>query len=156
MVRGRHWRAGCLLVLAGLLGAGCSSTYMRNRGHDAMQCIDWGYVTTKKPNFAVFNDYFNAVPIGYSDFEGTFHGIGNGHCGSMPIRIQYWGLLAWGGVALQLGEFDINNPFQVSPEEMAALRAANQPLPTTTPWYHTGFLRMALYDQVPPRRTGFM
>jgi hypothetical protein len=121
-----------------------------------MQCIDWGYVTTKKPHFAVFNDYFNAVPTGYSNLEGTFHGIGNSRFGSMPIRIDYWGALVSGGTSFQLGEFDITSPFQVSPEEIAALRAANQPLPTTTPWYHTGFLRMALYDGVPPRRTGFM
>jgi hypothetical protein len=36
-----------MLFCAGLLGAGCSSTYMKNRGRDAMQCIDWGIVTTK-------------------------------------------------------------------------------------------------------------
>ncbi len=156
MVRGRCAWMGCLIAFAGLLGAGCSTTYMKNRGRDAMRCIDWGVVTTRTPHFALFNDYFNVVPIGYSNLEGTFHGVGNSHFGAMPIRIQYWGVLAWGGMSCQVDEFDLNNPYQVSPDQVAALRAANQPLPTTTPWYHTGFLRMALCDDVPPRATGFM
>ncbi len=148
--------AKVLLVLTGLLGLGCSNTYWQNRGRDAMAMVDVGIVTTTQPHFALFNDYFNLIPLGYSNLDGTFHGIGNGRHGAMPIRIRYWGVIAWGSRDFQLGEFDLNDPVQVSPEWIAALRAANQPLPTATPRYNTGFLRMALQDNVPPRRTGTM
>ena len=155
----RLWRWGArnslAVGLAAVCAVGCGTTYMRNRGRDAMQMIDWGVVTSSKPCFGLTNDYFNVLPLGYTNVQGTFHGLGNCKCGSMPFQYHLWGALFWGSLKFQLDEFDPNSPFQFSPEKIAAL-AAGTPLPTEARRYNLGFVRISAQDNAPPPRTGFM
>jgi len=144
--------AAPLAAAAALLLAGCGTTYMRNRARDAKDMVDFGFTTSKKPCFAFYlpGDYFNLTPLGYSNIEGTFHGVGGRQVGSMPFRDSSWGVLLWGSTKCQVGDFNPNDPRYVSPAKLAELKAAGQPLPTEPPRYNVGVVRMLAQDHVGP------
>ena len=147
MVR-RAW-----LLLLVLQVAGCG--YLADRGRDARDMMDFGFTTSRKFCFAIYQDYFNLVPHGYSRIDGWFHGVGARQIGTVRLRDKTWGLLAWGSEKKQLGDFDPAEPRQISPGRVEKLKAEGKPLPTEVPRYHTGFLRMPLKDNAPPKTTFF-
>lgn len=150
----RTWgRLVLLAALAAALGAsGCSRSFLEKRGRDARDMVDFGFTTSKKPCFAFYlpGDYFNLTPFGYSNIEGTFHGVGARQVGAMPIRDQCWGVLLWGSAKHQLGPFNPDEPRHIDPKKVAELKAAGKPLPTEAARYNDGVVRMLVQDNVPP------
>jgi len=142
----RWWGAAAALVLC----AGCGP-YLHKRLNDAKDMVDFGYTTSKKPYFALYQDYFNLMPHGYSRLEGTFHGVGAYQVGSVPLHDRSWGLLLWGSLRNRVGAFDPTNAHHVSPRTIDALKAAGKPLPTEVSRYNIGTVRMLARDNIPPR-----
>lgn len=136
-----------------LSAAGCG--YLADRGRDAKDMVDFGFTTSKKFGFALYQDYFNLVPHGYSNIDGWFHGVGARQAGSMRLRDKTWGLVAWGSRKKQFREFDPAERRQISPHRLERLKAEGKPLPTEAPRYHTGFVRLPLKDNAPPKTTFF-
>ena len=132
---------------------GCG--YLADRGRDAMDMVDFGFTTSKKFCFGIYQDYFNLIPHGYSRIEGQFHGLGARRFGSVPIHDRTWGLFLWGSREKRLGKFDPRERRQFSQRKRKELEAAGKPLPTEVPRYHTGALAMACKDKVPPKATFF-
>ncbi len=141
------------LVLGGVVAvvgcAGCGGAYGRNRARDAREMVDFGFTTSRKPCLAIElpSDYFNFTPLGYSNLEGTFHGVGRRQVGAVPIKTKAWGLLLWGSRKFQLGTFDPNDPRDFSQEKLAELKAAGKPLPTESPRFNNGVVRMLVQDK---------
>jgi hypothetical protein len=151
----RSWRGvvGCLIAV--LCCTGCS-TYWRNRSRDAADMFDFGITVSKKPYFAFLPaDYFNLTPLGYTRIVGSYHGLWKSKWGTWAIDDDAWGVLAWGSQKLQVGDFSADAPRQFWPEDIAALKAASKPLPTSAPVYNLGFLRVPLHHNPPPFPNGF-
>jgi len=142
-----------LLLWSAFLVAGCG--YLADRGRDAKDMVDFGFTTSRKFCFAIHQDYFNLVPHGYSNIDGWFHGVGARQVGTVRLRDNTWGLLAWGSEKKQMGDFDPAEPRQISPRRLEKLKAEGKPLPTEVPRYNTGPLRMLLEDNAPPKTTFF-
>ncbi len=143
-----------VLALGGVIAAvGCTGcgTYWRNRSRDAADIIDVGVTITKRPYIAFYpGDYFNLTPMGYTRLKGTWHGLYQGKWGSRAIDDKSWGIVAYGSQRLTVGEFNPEDPNQFWPDELAALKAANKPLPTKAKRYNVGFLRLACHRGRPP------
>lgn len=141
----------CLGLVALIVCSGCCGTYLRNRGRDAADIMDVGITVSKRPYLGVYpGDYFNLTPMGYVHMKGTLHGLWCGRWTSVPIEDRAWGVVAWGRQRLVIGEFNPEDPRQFWPEEIAALKAANKPLPTKPKAYNVGFLRIACHGNRPP------
>lgn len=150
MRSGRRW-AGLAGLVAMAACAGCCSTYMKNRGRDAADIMDVGITLTKQPHLAFYpGDYFNLTPMGFTCLKGSYHGLWEGKWCSKPMEDRAWGIVAWGSQNLTVGDFNPQDPRQFWPEEIAALKAANKPLPTEPAWYNVGFLRLACHGKRPP------
>ena len=140
-----------VVVGLGLVGlSGC--TYLGHRGRDAADMFEVGLTFSKKPQFALLPvDYFNLIGLGYSQVEGTYAGIGNRRVGAMPIHDDgSYGLLFWGKDALKIGDFNPRDPHEVWVDDMEALAAAGQPLPTARPDYNKGLIRLPVEGEAPP------
>ena len=146
-MRAKNWGfvVGCVAAVA--CGVGCG-TYGRNLAKDAREMMDIGYTTSKKACFAfeLPGDYFNLTPLGFSNLEGTFHGVGRRQVGAVPIKNKAWGLLFWGSRKFQLGTFTPEDPRDFSPEKLAELKAAGKPMPTESPRFNNGIVRMLVQD----------
>lgn len=137
--------------LAALLSCAGCGTYLRNRGRDAADIVDAGITITKRPYLAIYpGDYFNLTPMGFTCLKGTYHGLWKGRWSSQQIDDRAWGVVAWGSQRLTIGELNPEDDRQFWPDEIAALKAANKPLPTEARWYNVGFLRMACHRGRPP------
>jgi len=88
--------APILILVGALFCSGCSSPYMRNRGFDAMDMFDGGITTSEKPRFALYLGFFNFVTVGYSNFDGTLHGICGREFGKFPALHHCGGAFLWG------------------------------------------------------------
>lgn len=84
------------VLFGAFLGSGCSTPYMRNRGFDAMDMFDGGITTSDKFEFALYLGFFNFLTVGYSDFDGTLHGICGRKFGDFQAHHHGTGLLVWG------------------------------------------------------------
>ncbi len=124
-----------LVVLGALLGGGCSTPFMRNRGYDLMDMFDGGFTTTEKPQLSVYLGFFNFITIGYADFDGTLHGICGREVGKFHAKHQGTGLLLWGHEALS---------YEGPPEATTLTEAAS---------YAVGPLGLALGPTPPFRQT---
>jgi len=141
------WRG---VVLAGVFVAITCGGCGPHQRKEAKEMVDFGFTTSKKFGFAFTlpGDYFNMTPIGYSNVDGTFHGIGRRRVGAVAIHDHSWGILLAGSRKFQLGEFDPNEIRDLSPRELAALKAEGKPLPTETRRYTTGAVGMACFDNI--------
>ncbi|MBM4036990.1 MAG: hypothetical protein FJ290_00625 [Planctomycetes bacterium] len=142
------------LVLGGIVAAlGCTGcgTYLRNRGNDALDMWDVGISVSSRPCLAFLPaDYMNVTPIGFSRIEGKYHGIYKRQFGTWKLSDNVWGVVTCGSQTLTIGEFDPNDPNQFPAQEIAALKAANKPLPTAPRRYNTGLVRVACRGGEPP------
>ena len=113
-------------ILAAVLAAlpGCTTWeggvqgFLNNRLKDAMEMGDLGVTVTRTPQFSAHATLFSFGAIGYGRVDGTFHGLGGGDIGAMPVHYHHWGLLligreetGWGdGLVWHCGGFDVNDP----------------------------------------------
>jgi hypothetical protein len=89
-------RLGMLVTLVCLVClTGCASTYMQNRGNDVAQVMNLGVTTSATPQFAMCLSAFGLVTVGYSDFDGTMHGLVDQHITSSRARNRVVGLGLW-------------------------------------------------------------
>jgi len=140
------WTAALVCVL---MTTGC--TYMHHRGYDALRMFDAGITVTSHPCFAFYpGDYFNSTPIGYSGVHGTYYGFAHGQFGKLRFDDESWGALLWGSEELQIGDLNVNDPQEFAPEELKDLKEAGKPIPTTSPCYNVGAVRMLSEDNAPP------
>ena len=112
-----RWHIWVLIISVGLtavLSQGCGSAYMRNRINDALDIVDIGITVTprQEPDFAIFLDFFNFLPLGYADVNGKILGLGNRQAGWNDYEMQAWGVLAWGEKKLGTGKFNPLDPHQ--------------------------------------------
>lgn len=142
MLRGPQVRVALLIVLmAGVLSSsGCA--YLSNRGHDAREVMDIGLTVSKRPYFALSQDYFNLIPHGYSRVKGKYIGLGHGQFGTLEFDDSFWGVVLWGSSKTLIGEFDPQDPYLVRP--------GTEPVPTEPPRYNTGFVGMPAQGNAPP------
>ena len=129
--------------LALLLNSGCASTYMRDRGNDALDIMDIGVVINKdsKPQLGLYIDFFSLTPLGYANVEGTAYGIGQRELGKMDFANQNWGTLLWGSERKVLGQFNPHDPHQARPDQRQLTEPAR---------YDTGIISIAKGDDPPP------
>jgi hypothetical protein len=124
-----------MVMVAGLFSmlvvSGCA--YMRDRGHDAMDIIDIGVTVNDKPmpRFALYFDFFNILPLGFSNVDGKVLGMGNRQAGFMDFEHQNWGVLAVGKEQKGSGVFNPNDPHQARPDQKDL---------TERPRYDVGFV----------------
>jgi len=130
------------LIAAVMLLQSC--TYLKNRGNDALDIVDIGITVTPsvKPDFALYFDFFNMTPIGYSTVDGKLLGIGYRQAGALDYQAHNWGVLAYGSEKQGAGVFNPNDPRQA--------RAGAEP---AKPWpaYDAGFVRVFAEDNPPPK-----
>jgi len=144
------------LICAGLLLLCSGCAYMRDRGADAADILDFGITTSAKPGFAVHLDFFNSLPVGYSNVEGKHIGWANRQAGILDFSDDSsWGAVLWGSQNLDIGELDPDNPHLMDPVRVRELRAAGNPLPVRTPRYNVGVVRMKQQKNAPPWPTFF-
>jgi len=106
---------GALLALA--LTNGCA--YMHKRGNDAMDILDIGITVNDQlaPRFALYVDFFNVLPIGYSNVDGKTLGMGNRQAGFLDFVHKNWGVLTVGEEQKGTGVFNPNDPHQARPDQ---------------------------------------
>jgi len=128
-------------MLALLSLGGC--TYMRARGGDALDMVDLGVsVTTKAcPDLALYIDFFDVMPIGYSTVNGRLLGIGNRQAGWLEYESKDWGVLAFGKEKHGAGWFNIADPYQARPDQKDL---------TERPVFDVGFVGAFTGDNPPP------
>ncbi|MBU0547375.1 MAG: hypothetical protein KKH57_01260 [Candidatus Omnitrophica bacterium] len=88
--------------------SGC--TYLKNRGNDAMDMFDVGITLTSKPNFALYLDIAQVLPIGFSHVDGKLIGIGRSTFGVHDFRQKGYGYLIGGSMQRGVDNYDPNNP----------------------------------------------
>ena len=79
--------------------SGCATPYMQNRGNDLKDILDIGLTVSKQPQFSLYLDFFNIVPLGYSHVDTdkvTKIGITHRDIGVVPYANKSWGALLWG------------------------------------------------------------
>ena len=88
---------------------------MRNRLNDALDIVDIGITVTPRaePDFALFLDFYNFLPLGYADVNGKLLGLGNRNPGWNDFEMQAWGVLAWGQRKYGTGKFNPADLHQV-------------------------------------------
>ena len=95
-LRPAHLRFPSVLVLAAVIAATQGCTYLRNRAHDAAQMFDLGFTFTKTPQFGLYANCPIVTPVGYSNIDGYFVGVGGGKVGVMEHKQKNAGVLLWG------------------------------------------------------------
>ncbi len=80
---------------------GCS--YLANRGRDALEMFDLGFTFSKKPQLGLYMNCPMVVPIGYSNVDADFVGVGGGRVGVMKHREKSVGLLVRGSEEVSWG-----------------------------------------------------
>lgn len=136
------------MTLTVLLGAmlvtqGCS--YMADRGRDAMDIMDIGITVTPeiKPDFALYVDFFNMTPIGYSNVDGKVIGIAYRQAGWwMDYQTHNWGVLSHGSEKQGAGVFNPNNPHYARQDETYG---------EEWPRHDAGFVQVFTGDNPPPK-----
>jgi hypothetical protein len=73
---------------------GCA--YVQNRARDARQMLDIGITWSKKPQFGLYGNCPLVTPVGYSNVDGYYAGLGGGKLGVMKHTQKNTGLLVWG------------------------------------------------------------
>ena len=112
----RKWLFWLLIMAIGftaVLIQGCGSAYMRNRLNDALDIVDIGITVTPRaePDFALFLDFYNFLPLGYADVNGKILGLGNRNPGWNDFEMQAWGVLAWGTEKIWYGKVQSRRPY---------------------------------------------
>ncbi|MFH0944447.1 MAG: hypothetical protein V2A76_04545 [Planctomycetota bacterium] len=137
--------AGLFLFLSVLLlCSGCS--YMEKRGNDALDMVDLGITVNDQlaPEFGFYFDFFDIIPLGYSNFTGKTLGIGNRQIGYLDAAHNSWGVIGWGSELKGYGRFNPKDPRQARPDQ------ANL---TERPYFHAGIPRLIIEeDGCPPIR----
>jgi hypothetical protein len=131
-----------LLIAASFLLQSCA--YLQHRGDDAKDILDIGITVTPsvKPDFALYFDFFNMLPLGYSNVDGKLLGIGYRQGGALDYQSHNWGVWAYGSEKQGAGVFNPNDP-----------RHARQGVEPAEPWpaYDAGFVRVFAEDNPPPK-----
>lgn len=142
----RRIQARVILVLAtataAFLGSGCA--YLHDRGNDAKHMFDIGVTlnTSAKPNFALYADFFNLTPLGYSKVDGILLGVGNGQIGALEHVSENWGVLAVGSERIGSGDFNPLDPRQARPDQADL---------DDWPRFDVGFVGAFKGDEPPPK-----
>lgn len=133
--------AAILLITSMVILNGCA--YLKARGNDALDMVDIGITVTDKaePDFALYLDFFNITPLGYSNVDGKVFGIGNRQIGLLDYTSHHWGLLIAGEDRELSGEFNSRDPHLTRPDHRDI-----EELPT----YNSGIYRMASKGNPPP------
>jgi len=143
MVKSEHRLVRWLLLLLtlSLFFSGC--TYLKNRGNDAMDIIDIGITFNNewKPDFGLYFDFFNVLPIGYANVDGKMIGWGNRNAGWLDYNERSWGVIGWGSEKRGCGEFNPLDPHQARPDQRTLAER---------PDFNVGVVRMASEDNSPP------
>lgn len=151
----RSRRLSILIVLLALISVagqvGCA--YMQDRGRDALDIFDIGLTVSAKPGFAAHFDFFNIVPIGFSHVDGWWIGIGQRQVGALELHDRAWGVILWGSVKQEIGEFNPHHPYLMWRSVVRELERRGQPLPTEAQRYNTGLARMISQGNTPPPLT---
>jgi len=128
-------------LVAAYMATGCA--YMRNRGHDAMDIIDVGIDLPKsaKPQFGLYLNFFNVVPIGYASVDSKQIGMGNRQAGWLDHEQEFWGAVIWGKGKVGNGQFDPLDPHQVRPDQAGIAERQS---------YNAGIPRMIAEGNPPP------
>lgn len=135
-------------LLALLIGiTGC--TYLQNRGNDALDIFDICFTFSSKPNFALYADFFNITPVGFSHAGDKGFGLGNRHVGLFDYQEKSWGVLFWGSESQGSGKFNPTDPHQARPSLREKVEAG-EPTPEEWPRYNVGIARMLAEDDAPP------
>lgn len=98
-----------LLVGTALSSAGCSS-YWAKRHNDLKDAFDVGLTTSSEPGFSFYVGFLNVLSLGYSNVDGTIHGMAGRETGAVPMRQDAYGYLLWGKERFGYGTFDAANP----------------------------------------------
>mgnify|MGYP006281273005 FL=1 len=130
-----------LLIVALSLTTGCS--YMKDRGNDALDIMDIGFSVNDRiePQFGLYLDFFNILPLGYSNVEGKALALGNRQAGWLYHADKSWGVIGWGKEMKALGEFNPENPHRARPDQRDI---------DHWPYYNVGAVRMIDEDDAPP------
>lgn len=124
-----------LLLVVGLAGCG---PYWQDRGNDAKDMFEAGLTVSAKPGFAIYQDYFNYIPHGFSSVDGCFIGNANRKLGISKLKDHSWGYLTRGRHHLRVGELDPADHHQISPAYVEKLKAEGKPMPTENPGWDNG------------------
>jgi len=102
------------LAVLMLLGAAVSSTgcctYWSDRHSDLKDAFDVGLTTSSKPGLSLYVGFLNVLSLGYSNVDGTIHGMAGRQTGAVPMRQDAYGFLLWGKERFGYGTFDAANP----------------------------------------------
>ncbi len=130
------------LVASGILSQGCA--YMHARGRDAKDMLDIGITVTPrlKPDFALYFDFFNVLPLGYGRIDGINLGLGNGQIGALDFTYHNWGVLAVGAERKGSGQFNPDDPRQARPDQADL---------TERPRFDVGFVNAFKGEEPPPK-----
>jgi len=137
-------KALSFLILAAALAclfSGCA--YMKDRGNDLIDIMDLGITVNDKiePQFGLYIDFFNILPLGYSHIEAKTIGFGNRQGGWLYYADDSWGVIFWGREMKALGEFNPKDPHRTRKDQREA---------TEWPYYNVGLARMISEDDSPP------
>ncbi|NQU42613.1 hypothetical protein HQ520_04965 [bacterium] len=138
-----------LTLLAGL--SGCS--YLSDRGRDALDIFDLGITITPeaKPDFAIYFDFFNMLPVGYGNVDGKMIGWGNRQMiflddTPLDYTLHSWGALVWGSEKYGTGSFIPADPRQVRDDQRDLLER---------PRYNAGVARVISEEENRPPWTHY-
>jgi hypothetical protein len=98
-----------VVFIAAFTGLSSGCAYMANRGNDVLEVLDLGVVYSNhwRPDFALFGNLFNVLPLGYANVDGKVVGLANGRVGvERFVTHNSWGVLLWGAEQKQVGEAD--------------------------------------------------
>ncbi len=130
-----------MLAALGCLFSGCA--YLKNRGNDALDIMDLGISVNDRiePQFGLYIDFFNILPLGYSNVEGKCIGLGNRQAGWLYYADKSWGVIFWGKEKKALGELNPLDPHRTREDQR-----------DTKEWpsYNVGLVRMFSEDDSPP------
>ena len=113
-----------LLFLLLIGSSGCA--YMQHRGEDALDILDVGITISNhaRPDFALFVNFWNILPLGYAHVDGKLIGIGNGQAGVLDFAHRdSWGVLLWGAEERSVAD-DVTTPPGPQRYAQGALRLA--------------------------------
>jgi len=104
MESGRAARWALLVLLAGVLVSGSGCAYLENRGNDFADIFDVGVTVSSKPKICVYASFLGLLSLGYSNFDGTLHGLADCRVGALPAVQHAGGVLLWGYERFEYGE----------------------------------------------------
>jgi hypothetical protein len=130
-----------LFMVCLCLSSGCA--YLKNRGNDALDIMDLGFTVNDRiePQIGLYIDFFNILPLGYSNVEGKIIGFGNRQAGWLDHADNSWGVIFWGREMKALGEFNPKDPHRTRKDQRDL---------TQWPYYNVGLARMISEDDIPP------